>query len=144
MMIKNVYVFVVIEESVMVFKCIKDEGLMFIFEGFVFLKEGFLKSFKECCNLEFLENLDFLFLYDKLFVYEIFFLCKELKNFIWDRKFVVALVEVLEGFKDWNLLFKIEDKCFNSLGNGIKKLFINVDLGSDYKIIVIDSMKIYY
>lgn len=129
---KNVYVFVVIEEKVMVFKYVKDKGLIFIFEGFVFLKEGFLKNFKECCNLEFLESLDFLFLCDKLFVYEIFFLCKELKNFVWDRKFVVVLVEVLEGFKDWNLLFKIEDKCFNSLGNGVKKLFINVDLESFY------------
>lgn len=61
MMIKNVYVFVVIEKSIMVFKCVKDKGLIFIMEGFVFLKEGFLKNFKECCNVEFLENLDFLF-----------------------------------------------------------------------------------
>ena len=58
MMSKNAYAFVVIEESVMVFKHTKDEGLMPIFEGFVPLKEGFLKSFKERCNLEFLENLD--------------------------------------------------------------------------------------
>ncbi len=54
MMSKNAYAFVVIEESVMVFKHTKDEGLMPIFESFVPLKEGFLKSFKERCNVEFL------------------------------------------------------------------------------------------
>ncbi|GAA7308655.1 hypothetical protein HpBGD107_02570 [Helicobacter pylori] len=51
MMTKNAYAFVVIEESVMVFKHTKYEGLMPIFEGFVPLKEGFLKNFKERCNL---------------------------------------------------------------------------------------------
>ncbi|OKB10706.1 hypothetical protein AOD82_0202945 [Helicobacter pylori] len=32
-----------------------------------------------------------------------------MKNSIWDRKLVVALVEALEGVKDWNLSLKIED-----------------------------------
>ncbi len=114
MMTKNAYAFVVIEESVMVFKHAKDEGLIPIFEGFVPLKEGFLKSFKERCNLEFLENLDLLFLYDYPFSSEVFSLCKELKNSIWDRKLVVVLVEALEGFKDWNLSLQIEDKRSNS------------------------------
>ncbi len=72
MMTKNAYAFVVIEKSVIVFKHTKDEGLMPIFEGFVPLKEGFLKNFKERCNLEFLENLDLLFLYDYPFSSEIF------------------------------------------------------------------------
>ncbi len=144
MMTKNAYAFVAIEESVMVFKHTKDEGLMPIFEGFVPLKEGFLKSFKERCNLEFLENLDLLFLYDYPFSSEIFSLCKELKNSIWDRKLVAALVEALDGFKDWNLSLQIEDKRSNSLGNGAKKLLTNADLGSDHKTIVIDSMKIYH
>ncbi len=144
MMTKNAYAFVVIEEKVMVFKHTKDEGLMPIFEGFVPLKEGFLKSFKERCNLEFLENLDLLFLYDYPFSSEVFSLCKELKNSIWDRKLVVALVEALESFKDWNLSLKIEDKRSNSLGNGAKKLLTNADLGSSHKAIVIDSMKTYH
>ncbi|ADU79313.1 hypothetical protein [Helicobacter pylori] len=144
MMAKSAYAFVVIEESVMVFKHAKDEGLMPIFEGFVPLKEGFLKNFKERCNLEFLENLDLLFLYDYQFAHEIFSLCKELKNSIWDRKLVVALVEALEGFKDWNLSLKIEDKRSNSLGNGVQKLLTNADLGSSHKAIVIDSMKTYH
>ncbi|WRF69388.1 hypothetical protein FNE34_00310 [Helicobacter pylori] len=61
MMIKNAYAFVVIEKSIMVFKCAKDKGLIPITEGFAPLKEGFLKSFKERCNVEFLENLDLLF-----------------------------------------------------------------------------------
>ncbi|WRF79578.1 hypothetical protein FNE37_00300 [Helicobacter pylori] len=144
MMTKNAYAFVVIEESVMVFKHTKDERLIPIFEGFVPLKEGFLKSFKERCNLEFLENLDLLFLYDKPSAHEIFSLCKELKNSIWDRKLVVALVEALEGFKDLNLSLKIEDKRSNSLGNGVQKLLTNADLGSTHKAIVIDSMKTYH
>ncbi len=142
MITKNAYAFVVIEESVMVFKYTKDEGLMPIFEGFVPLKERFLKSFKERCNLEFLENLDLLFLYDYQSVHEIFSLCKELKNSIWDRKLVVALVEALEG--DWSLSLQIEDKRSNSLGNGAKKLLTNADLGSTHKAIVIDSMKTYH
>ncbi len=144
MMTKNAYAFVVIEESVMVFKRAKDEGLIPIFEGFVPLKEGFLKSFKERCNLEFLENLDLLFLYDKPSAHEIFSLCKELKNSIWDRKLVVALVEALEGVKDWNLSLKIEDKHSHSLGNGAKKLLTNADLESSHQKIVIDSMKTYH
>ncbi|GAA7482762.1 hypothetical protein ID1079_06050 [Helicobacter pylori] len=82
MMTKNAYAFVVIEESVMVFKHTKDKGLILITEGFVPLKEGFLKNFKERCNLEFLENLDLLFLYDYPFSSEVFSLCKELKNSI--------------------------------------------------------------
>ncbi|GAA6798973.1 hypothetical protein HpHCM65_03910 [Helicobacter pylori] len=65
MMTKNSYAFVVIEEKVMAFKRAKDKGLIPIFEGFAPLKEGFLKNFKESCNLEFLESLDLLFLYDK-------------------------------------------------------------------------------
>ncbi|WQX32031.1 hypothetical protein E5P61_00310 [Helicobacter pylori] len=142
MMTKNAYAFVVIEKSIMVFKCAKDKGLIPITESFAPLKEGFLKSFKERCNLEFLENLDLLFLYDYPFSSEVFSLCKELKNSIWDRKLVVALVEALEG--DWNLSLKIEDKRSNSLGNGAKKLFTNADLGSDHKTIVIDSMKTYH
>ncbi len=144
MMSKNAYAFVVIEESVMVFKCAKDKGLIPITEGFVPLKEGFLRSFKERCNLESLENLDLLFLYDKQSVHEIFSLCKELKNSIWDRKLVVALVEALEGFKDWNLSLKIEDKRSNSLGNGAKKLLTNADLESSHQKIVIGSMKTYH
>ncbi|GAA8316339.1 hypothetical protein HpBT192_01720 [Helicobacter pylori] len=106
----------------MAFKHAKDKGLIPIFEDFAPLKEGFLRSFKERCNLEFLESLDLLFLYDKPSAHEIFSLCKELKNSIWDRKLVVALVEALEGFKDWNLSLKIEDKHSNSLGNGAKKI----------------------
>ncbi|GAA9021537.1 hypothetical protein HpHA121_06160 [Helicobacter pylori] len=133
MMTKNAYAFVVIEEKVMAFKHAKDKGLIPIFEGFVPLKEGFLKGFKERCNLEFLENLDLLFLYDKPSAHEIFSLCKELKNFVWDRKLVVALVEALEGFKDWNLSLKIEDKHFNSLGNGAKKLLTSADLESSHQ-----------
>ncbi len=116
MMIKNAYAFVVIEKSIMVFKCTKDKRLIPIFEGFAPLKEGFLKNFKERCNVEFLENLDLLFLYDKPSAHEIFSLCKELKNSIWDRKLVVALVEALEGFKGLNLSLKIEDRYSNSLG----------------------------
>ncbi|GAA8193679.1 hypothetical protein HpDR15_11730 [Helicobacter pylori] len=61
MMTKNAYAFVVIEKSIMVFKRAKDKGLIPIAEGFAPLKEGFLRSFKERCNLEFLENLDLLF-----------------------------------------------------------------------------------
>ncbi|GAA8347906.1 hypothetical protein HpNP15_05900 [Helicobacter pylori] len=144
MITKNAYAFVVIEEKVMAFKHTKDRGLIPIFESFVPLKEGFLRSFKERCNLEFLESLDLLFLYDKPSAHEIFSLCKELKNSIWDRKLVVALVEALEGFKDWNLSLKIEDKHSNSLGNGTKKLLTSADLGSDHKTIVIDSMKTYH
>ncbi|QQW62592.1 hypothetical protein HGI44_00305 [Helicobacter pylori] len=144
MITKNAYAFVVIEEKVMAFKHTKDKGLIPIFEGFVPLKEGFLKNFKERCNLEFLESLDLLFLYDKQTAHEIFSLCKELKNSIWDRKLVVALVEALEGFKDWNLSLKIEDKRSNSLGNGAKKLLTNADLESSHQKIVIDSMKTYH
>ncbi|GAA8541667.1 hypothetical protein KYTH14_02510 [Helicobacter pylori] len=144
MMTKSAYAFVVIEKSIMVFKCAKDKGLIPITEGFVPLKEGFLKSFKERCNLEFLENLDLLFLYDYPFSSEVFSLCKELKNSILDRKLVVALVEALERFKDWNLSLQIEDKRSNSLGNGAKKLLTNADLGSNPKTIVIDSMKTYH
>ncbi len=141
---KNAYAFVVIEEKVMAFKHAKDKGLIPIFESFVPLKEGFLKNFKERCNLEFLESLDLLFLYDKPSAHEIFSLCKELKNSVWDRKFVVALVEALEGFKDWNLSLKIEDKRSNSLGNGAKKLLTNADLESSHQKIVIDSMKTFH
>ncbi|MFP6298351.1 hypothetical protein ACLGEV_05640 [Helicobacter pylori] len=144
MMTKNAYAFVVIEKSIMVFKHAKDERLMPIFEGFVPLKEGFLKNFKERCNVDFLENLDLLFLYDYPFSSEIFSLCKDLKNSIWDRKLVVALVEALEGFKGLNLSLKIEDKRSNSLGNGAKKLLTNADLGSSHKAIVIGSMKTYH
>ncbi len=144
MMTKNAYAFVVIEKSVMVFKCAKDKGLIHITEGFVPLKEGFLRSFKERCNVEFLENLDLLFLYDYPFSSEVFSLCKDLKNSIWDRKLVVALVEALEGFKGLNLSLKVEDKRSNSLGNGAKKLLTNADLGSTHKTIVIDSMKTYH
>ncbi|RVZ97656.1 hypothetical protein [Helicobacter pylori] len=144
MMTKNAYAFVVIKESVMVFKHTKDEGLMPIFESFVSLKEGFLRSFKERCNLEFLENLDLLFLYDYPFPSEVFSLCKDLKNSIWDRKLVVELVEALEGFKGLNLSLKVEDKRSNSLGNGVQKLLTNADLGSNHKAIVIDSMKTYH
>ncbi len=61
MMTKSTYAFVVIEKSVMVFKHTQDKGLIPIFESFVPLKEGFLRSFKERCNLEFLENLDLFF-----------------------------------------------------------------------------------
>ncbi|EQK96080.1 hypothetical protein N201_02275 [Helicobacter pylori UM066] len=128
-MTKNSYAFVVIEEKVMSFKHAKDKGLIPIFESFAPLKEGFLKNFKERCNLEFLESLDLLFLYDKPSAHEIFSLCKELKNSVWDRKFVVAL----EGFKDWNLSLKIEDKHSNSLGNGAKKLLTNADLESSHQ-----------
>ncbi|WRD05727.1 hypothetical protein E5K72_00315 [Helicobacter pylori] len=141
MMTKNAYAFVVIEESVMVFKHTKDEGLIPIFESFAPLKEGFLKSFKERCNLEFLENLDLLFLYDYPFSSEVFSLCKDLKNSIWDRKLVVALVE---AFKGLNLYLKIEDRHSNSLGNGVQKLLTNADLGSNHKAIVIDNMKTYH
>ncbi|WP_187911811.1 hypothetical protein [Helicobacter pylori] len=144
MMTKNAYAFVVIEESVMVFKCAKDKGLMPIFESFVPLKDGFLKSFKERCNLEFLENLDLLFLYDYPFSSEVFSLCKDLKNSIWDRKLVVALVEALENFKGLNLSLKIEDRHSNSLGNGTKKLLTNADLESSHQKIVIDSMKTFH
>ncbi len=144
MMAKNAYVFFVIEEKVMAFKHAKDKGLIPIFESFVPLKEGFLRSFKERCNLEFLESLDLLFLYDKPSAHEIFSLCKELKNSIWDRKLVIALVEALEGFKDWNLSLKVEDKRSNSLGNGTKKLLTNADLESSHQKIVIDSMKTYH
>ncbi|MGL2864702.1 hypothetical protein ACQKAX_02525 [Helicobacter pylori] len=144
MMTKNAYAFVVIEKSIMVFKCAKDKGLIPITEGFAPLKEGFLKNFKERCNLEFLENLDLLFLYDYPFPSEVFSLCKDLKNSIWDRNLVVALVEALEGFKDWNLSLKIEDKRSNSLGNGAKKLLTNADLESSHQKIVIDSMKTYH
>ncbi|WRA66629.1 hypothetical protein FE353_00310 [Helicobacter pylori] len=144
MMTKNAYAFVVIEKSIMVFKHTQDKGLIPITESFVPLKEGFLKSFKERCNLEFLENLDLLFLYDYPFSSEVFSLCKELKNSIWDRKLVVALVEALDGFKGLNLSLKIEDRHSNSLGNGAKKLLTNADLGSNHKTIVIDSMKTYH
>ncbi len=144
MMTKNAYAFVVIEESVMVFKCAKDKGLIPITEGFAPLKKGFLKSFKERCNVEFLENLDLLFLYDYQSAHEICSLCKELKNSIWDRKLVVALVEALENFKGLNLSLKIEDRHSNSLGNGTKKLLTNADLGSTHQTIVIDSMKTYH
>ncbi|BDO45669.1 hypothetical protein VN1291_11240 [Helicobacter pylori] len=57
---------------------------------------------------------------------------------------MVALVEALEGFKDWNLSLKIEDKRFNSLGNGAKKLLTNADLESFHQKIVINSMKTYH
>ncbi len=57
---------------------------------------------------------------------------------------MVALVEALEGFKDWNLSLQIEDKRSNSLGNGAKKLLTNADLGSNHKTIVIDRMKTYH
>ncbi|MFP5992695.1 hypothetical protein ACLF8D_01165 [Helicobacter pylori] len=144
MMTKSAYAFVVIEKSIMVFKCAKDKGLIPITEGFAPLKEGFLKNFKERCNLEFLENLDLLFLYDYPFSSEVFSLCKDLKNSIWDRKLVVALVEAFEGFKGLNLSLKVEDKRSNSLGNGIQKLLTNADLGSNHKAIVIDSMKTYH
>ncbi|GAA7212994.1 hypothetical protein HpCK22_06490 [Helicobacter pylori] len=144
MMAKNAYAFVVIEEKVMAFKHAKDKGLIPIFESFVPLKEGFLKSFKERCNLEFLENLDLLFLYDKPSMHEIFSLCKEPKNSIWDRKLVVMVVETLEGLKDLNLSLKIEDKRSNSLGNGTKKLLTNAGLESSHQKIVIDSMKTYH
>ncbi|WQW62157.1 hypothetical protein KVL57_06765 [Helicobacter pylori] len=144
MMIKNAYAFVVIEKSIMVFKCAKDKRLIPITEGFVPLKEGFLKNFKERCNVEFLENLDLLFLYDYQFSSEVFSLCKDLKSSIWDRKLVVALVEALESFKGLNLSLKIEDRHSNSLGNGAQKLLTNADLGSTHKTIVIDSMKTYH
>ncbi|WRD21608.1 hypothetical protein E5K55_00400 [Helicobacter pylori] len=144
MMTKNAYAFVVIEKSIMVFKHTQDKGLMPITEGFAPLREGFLRNFKERCNLEFLESLDLLFLYDYPFSSEVFSLCKDLKNSIWDRKLVVALVEALEGFKGLNLSLKVEDKRSNSLGNGIQKLLTNADLGSNHKAIVIDSMKTYH
>ncbi|WQS41622.1 hypothetical protein KVE08_00310 [Helicobacter pylori] len=141
MMTKNAYAFVVIEKSIMVFKRAKDKGLIPIAEGFAPLKEGFLKSFKERCNVDFLENLDLLFLYDYQFSSEVFSLCKDLKNSIWDRKLVVALVD---AFKGLNLSLKIEDRHSNSLGNGVQKLLTNADLGSNHKAIVIDSMKTYH
>ncbi|MCQ2730209.1 hypothetical protein JT115_01335 [Helicobacter pylori] len=144
MMTKNAYAFVVIEKSITVFKHTKDKGLIPITEGFAPLKEGFLKNFKERCNVEFLENLDLLFLYDYPFSSEVFSLCKDLKNSIWDRNLVVALVETLGGFKGLNLSLKIEDKRSNSLGNGTKKLLTNADLWSSHKAIVIDSMKTYH
>ncbi len=75
---------------------------------------------------------------------EVFSLCKDLKNSIWDRKLVVALVEALENCKGLNLSLKIEDRYSNSLGNGIQKLLTNADLGSTHKTIVIDSMKTYH
>ncbi len=71
-------------------------------------------------------------------------MCKDLKNSIWDRKLVVALVEALESFKGLNLSLKIEDRYSNSLGNGVQKLLTNADLGSNHKTIVIDSMKTYH
>ncbi len=144
MMTKSAYAFVVIEKSIMVFKRTKDEGLIPIFESFVPLEEGFSRSFKERCNMDFLENLDLLFLYDYQFPNEVFSLCKDLKNSIWDRELVVELVEALEGFKGLNLSLKIEDKRSNSLGNGVQKLLTNADLGSTHKAIVIDSMKTYH
>ncbi|MGN8434076.1 hypothetical protein ACR9LT_01620 [Helicobacter pylori] len=144
MMTKNAYAFVVIEKSIMVFKHTQDKGLIPITESFAPLKESFLRSFKERCNLEFLENLDLLFLYDYPFSSEVFSLCKDLKNSIWDRKLVVALVEALENFKGLNLSLKVEDKRSNSLGNGAQKLLTNADLGSTHKTIVIDSMKTYH
>ncbi|GAA7529936.1 hypothetical protein ckin28_05360 [Helicobacter pylori] len=144
MITKNAYAFVVIEKSIMVFKHTQDKGLIPITECFAPLKEGFLRSFKERCNLEFLENLDLLFLYDYQFPSEVFSLCKDLKNSIWDRELVVALVEALENFKGLNLSLKVEDKRSNSLGNGIQKLLTNADLGSTHKTIVIDSMKTYH
>ncbi len=144
MMTKNAYAFVVIEKSIMVFKCAKDKRLIPITEGFVPLEEGFSRSFKERCNMDFLENLDLLFLYDYPFSSEVFSLCKELKNSIWDRKLVVELVEALEGFKGLNLSLKIEDRHSNSLGNGVQKLLTNADLGSNHKAIVIESMKTYH
>ncbi|WQX13820.1 hypothetical protein E5P71_00315 [Helicobacter pylori] len=144
MMTKNAYAFVVIEKSITVFKHTKDKGLIPITEGFAPLKEGFLKNFKERCNVEFLENLDLLFLYDYPFSSEVFSLCKDLKNSIWDRNLVVALVETLGGFKGLNLSLKIEDKRSNSLGNGVQKLLTNADLGSNHKTIVIDSMKTFH
>ncbi len=49
---------------------------------------------------------------------------------------MVALVEALEGFKDWNLSLKIEDKRSNGLGNGAKKLLTNADLESSHQKIV--------
>lgn len=64
-------------------------------------------------------------------------MCKDLKNSIWDRKLVVALVEALENFKGLNLSLKIEDRHSNSLGNGVQKLLT-------HKPIVIDSMKTYH
>ncbi|GAA8538796.1 hypothetical protein oki114_13760 [Helicobacter pylori] len=57
---------------------------------------------------------------------------------------MVTLVEALEGFKDWNLSLKVEDKRSNSLGNGTKKLLTNADLESSHQKIVIDSMKTYH
>ncbi|EJB92630.1 hypothetical protein HPHPH18_0151 [Helicobacter pylori Hp H-18] len=83
-----------------------------------------MRSFKERCNLEFLENLDLLFLYDYQFPSEVFSLCKDLKNSIWDRKLVVELVK---AFKGLNLSLKIEDRHSNSLGNGTQKLLTNAD-----------------
>ncbi|WQT45561.1 hypothetical protein KVE74_00380 [Helicobacter pylori] len=124
-----------------------DDGVANFFAGF---SKVMAENIDNQCrafhifSLEFLESLDLLFLYDKPSTHEIFSLCKELKNSIWDRKLVVALVEALEGFKDWNLSLKIEDKRSNSLGNGAKKLLTNADLGSDHKTIVIDSMKTYH
>ncbi len=57
---------------------------------------------------------------------------------------MVALVEALENFKGLNLSLKIEDRYSNSLGNGVQKLLTNADLGSNHKVIVIDSMKTYH
>lgn len=124
-----------------------DDGVANFFAGF---SKVMAENIDNQCrafhifSLEFLESLDLLFLYDKQSVYEIFSLCKELKNSVWDRKLVVALVEALEGFKDWNLSLKIEDKRSNSLGNGAKKLLTNADLESSHQEIVIDSMKTYH
>ncbi|MEE3540871.1 hypothetical protein QO169_29725, partial [Pseudomonas aeruginosa] len=129
MLTTNAIAFVGMEKRLMGLKRANDERFINITEGFAPLKEGFLKSFKERCNLEFLENLDLLFLYDYPFSSEVFSLCKELKNSIWDRKLVVALVEALEGFEGLNLSLKIEDRHSNSLGNGAKKLLTNADLG---------------
>ncbi|GAA7517790.1 hypothetical protein JP0011_09230 [Helicobacter pylori] len=124
-----------------------DDGVTNFFAGF---SKVMVENIDNQCrafhifSLEFLESLDLLFLYDKPSAHEIFSLCKELKNSVWDRKFVVALVEALEGFKDWNLSLKVEDKHFNSLGNGAKKLLTNADLESSHQKIVIDSMKTYH
>ncbi|GAA9690585.1 hypothetical protein HpVH77_10830 [Helicobacter pylori] len=124
-----------------------DDGVANFFAGF---SKVMAENIDNQCrafhvfSLEFLESLDLLFLYDKPSAHEIFSLCKELKNSVWDRKFVVALVEALEGFKDWNLSLKIEDKRSNGLGNGAKKLLTNADLESSHQKIVIDSMKTYH
>ncbi len=113
-----------------------DDGVANFFAGF---SKVMAENIDNQCrafhifSLEFLESLDLLFLYDKPSAHEIFSLCKELKNSVWDRKLVVALVEALEGVKDWNLSLKVEDKRFNSLGNGAKKLLTNADLESSHQ-----------